>query len=158
MKKSCLIVTLAGALFLSACSAGDDGFVAPTEERMSELKAIVDAVDWSKSEEQTLVLDEFKFKPAELTFKRNQPYELVLSNEGAVPHSFVAPAFFRASAVQGLIFSDGEVSMPILESVSLNAGETKILVFVPLEVGEFKLICNQPLHETFGMKGVIRIE
>lgn len=158
MRISRLVLPLTGALMLSACTGGDDVFVAPTEERMSELKAVMETVDWSKSEEKTVVLDEFKFKPAELTFKRNQPYELTLTNEGAVPHSFVAPAFFRASAVQGLIFSDGEVSMPILESVSLEAGETKILVFVPLEAGEFKLICDQPLHKNFGMEGVIRIE
>lgn len=158
MRISRYLWLLAGGLMLSACTAGDDGFVAPTEGRMTELKAIVEAVDWSKSEEKTLILDEFKFQPNELTFKRNQPYELVLINEGAVAHSFVAPAFFRVSVVQGLVFSDGEVSMPILESVSLEAGETKILVFVPLETGEFKVICHQPLHETFGMEGLIRIE
>lgn len=149
---------LVGGLILVACSAGDDVFVPPTSDRMAELKAVVEATDWSKSESQTLILDEFKFTPSELIFKRNQPYELTLTNEGAVAHSFVSPAFFDAVAVQGLVFADGEVSMPILESVALEAGESKILVFVPLKAGEFKLICRQPLHETFGMEAVIKIE
>jgi uncharacterized cupredoxin-like copper-binding protein len=148
---------IACGMMLAACAA-DDGFVEPTSERMEELKAAVAAVDWSKSEEIDLVLGEFRFRPAELTFRRNQPYELSLVNEGAVPHSFVAPAFFDAVAVQGLVFADGEVSMPLLQSVAVESGETKILIFVPLEAGEFSLICDQPLHKTFGMEGIIRIE
>lgn len=158
MKVTSAALLLAGSLLLGACGAGDDGFVQPSSERMAELKAIIDAVDWSKAEEQTLSLDEFKFMPANLAFRREQPYELTLVNNGATAHSFVAPAFFDAIAVQGLIFADGEVSMPILQSIALEAKESKILVFVPIEAGEFKLICDQPLHETFGMEGSIRIE
>ncbi|MCK4867864.1 MAG: cupredoxin domain-containing protein, partial [Alphaproteobacteria bacterium] len=120
--------------------------------------AIVEAVDWSNAEERTVVLDEFNFTPANLTFKINQPYELTLSNGGGVGHNFVSSAFFDSIAVKGLVFADGEVNLPLLESVALETGESKILIFVPLTAGTFPLVCDQPLHETFGMEGMITIE
>lgn len=152
------VVSILFGLVLAACSAGDDGFVEPTSARMVELEKIIEAVDWSKAEERSLLLDEFEFTPASITSKRGQPYELTITNKGWTAHNFVAPGFFDAVAVRGLIFSDGEVSMPLLKSIAFEAGETKVLVFVPLRAGEFPLLCDQPLHEIFGMTGTIRIE
>lgn len=152
------IVPILFCLALAACGAGDDGFVEATIERMVELEKIVAAVDWSKAEERSLSLEEFEFTPADITLKRDQPYELTVTNKGRTAHTFVAPGFFDAVAVQGLIFPDGEVSMPLLESIAFEAGETKILVFVPVKAGEFPLICDRPLHEMFGMTGIVRIE
>lgn len=145
-------------LLLTACTGGDDGFVQPTAEEMAKLESVVEAVDWSKAEARTIVLDEFEFAPSEMTFTKDQPYELTLASEGATTHNFVAPGFFDAIAVQGLIFADGEVKMPVLESISLPPGETKTLVFVPLKAGEFPLVCDELLHEIFGMTGTLRIE
>lgn len=145
-------------LVLAACGTRDDGFVAPTGDQLANLKMTVAAVDWSTAQKRTLVLDQFDFAPAKLTFKRGQPYEMTVTNKGFVAHDFVAPAFFDAVAIKALIFSDGEVRMPLLEYVTFGAGETKILVFVPERAGEFPLVCDQPLHERFGMEGRIRIE
>lgn len=147
-----------GCLLLVGCAAGDDGFVEPMGDRRAELERIVAAVDWSTAEERELTLDEFDFNPADMVFRSNQPYELTITNEGKTAHDFAAKAFFDAIAVQGLVFGDGEVNMPLLESIAFEAGETKILVFVPLRAGEFPLVCDQPLHEMFGMRGTIRIE
>jgi uncharacterized cupredoxin-like copper-binding protein len=158
MNRVSVLLLLTSSLFLAACGAGEDGFVEPTGDQLAELSAIVEAVDWSNAEERTVVLDEFKFSPADLTFKVNQPYELTLSNEGGVGHNFVSPAFFSAIAVKGLVFADGEVNLPLLDSVALEAGETNILIFVPLKGGTFPLVCDQPLHETFGMEGTVTIE
>ena len=149
---------LTSILVLAACTGGDDGFIEPTGDQLVEISATVAAVDWSTVEERTLDLDEFGFSPSDPTFKMNQPYELTLSNKGWVAHNFVAPAFFGAIAVKGLVFADGEASMPLLESIALDAGETNVLIFVPLEQGSFPLICDRLLHETFGMEGSIRIE
>lgn len=145
-------------LLLVGCAAGDDGFVEPMGDRRAELEKIISAVDWSKAEERALVLDEFDFTPADLVFRRNQPYELTITNKGKTAHSFVAKSFFDAIAVQGLIFGDGEVNMPLLEFIAFEAGESKTLVFSPISAGEFPLTCDQPLHEIFGMSGTIRIE
>jgi hypothetical protein len=111
MRIFCVLLLFAGGLSVAACGAGEDGFVEPTGDRMVELEKIVAAVDWSKAEERSLLLDEFEFTPADITFKRDQPYELTMTNNGGTAHTFVAPAFFDAVAVQGLIFADGEVSM-----------------------------------------------
>jgi uncharacterized cupredoxin-like copper-binding protein len=158
MKNIGILLLFAGGLLLAACVAGDDGFVEPTGNRLAELNVIVAAVDWSKAEERNLVLDEFSFSPSDLTFRINQPYELTLSNEGATAHNFAAPAFFDAVAVKGLVFTDGEVNLPLLESIALDAGEANTLIFVPLKKGNFPLVCDQPLHQTLGMEGTIRIE
>lgn len=145
-------------MLVVACGAGDDGFVEPTGAHMASLQVAIDAADWSKPEARNLTVDEFKFSSPDITFRLNQTYELTLTNVGLSGHSFSAPAFFDTVAVKGLIFVDGEVAMPLLKSVSLDAGETKILVFVPIKAGDFPLICDQPLHETFGMAGTIHIE
>jgi uncharacterized cupredoxin-like copper-binding protein len=158
LKRIRMSIVLISSLFLAACGASDDKFIEPSGSQLVELGAVVDAVDWSTAEERKLVLDEFSFSPADLVFKINQPYELTLSNEGGFPHNFVASEFFGAIAVKGLVFPDGEVNLPLLESIALEAGETNTLIFVPLEQGSFPLVCDQPLHETFGMEGLIRIE
>ncbi len=158
MKSVNISLLLMCSLFLAACSAGEDGFVEPTGNRLAEISAIIEAVDWSNAEERTVVLDEFNFIPANLIFKINQPYELTLSNEGGVGHNFVSAAFFDAIAVKGLVYADGEVNLPLLESVALERGESNILIFVPLRAGTFPLVCDQPLHETFGMEGTVTIE
>ena len=145
-------------LVLAACGTRDDGFVAPTGDQLAYLNMTVAAVDWSTAQKQTLVLDEFDFAPAELTFRRSQPYELTMTNKGFFAHDFVVPAFFDAVAIKALIFSDGEFRMPLLEYVTFDAGETKTLVFVPVRAGELPLVCDQPLHKRFGMEGKIRIE
>jgi uncharacterized cupredoxin-like copper-binding protein len=158
MRKIAISLSFVSALFLVGCGASEDNLVEPTGDRLAEISAIVDAVDWTKAEARTVVLDEFEFSPADLTFRLNQPYELTLSNEGIVAHSFVSAAFFDAIAVKGLVFADGEVSMPLLKSVPLEAGEANTLIFVPVKAGEYPLVCDRPLHETFGMEGAIRIE
>ncbi|MBE9555082.1 MAG: hypothetical protein IMF05_16570 [Proteobacteria bacterium] len=158
MRKIALSLLLVSGLFLVGCGASEDNLVEPTGDRLAEISAIVDAVDWSKAEARSLVLDEFEFLPSDLTFRLNQPYELTLSNEGIVAHRFVSSAFFDAIAVKGLVFSDGEVSMPLLKSVSLEAGEANTLIFVPVRAGVFPFVCDRPLHETFGMEGAVRIE
>jgi uncharacterized cupredoxin-like copper-binding protein len=158
MRIAKILIWLIPVFFVAACGAGDDAYVQPTGAEMANLEKVVGAVDWSKAEQRKVVLDEFEFRPANLVFKKDQPYELTLTNEGGVAHSFVAPAFFDAIAVQGLIFADGEVKMPVLKSLAFQPGETKTLVFVPLKAGGYPLVCTQPLHETFGMTGTIRIE
>lgn len=153
-----VVMALICGLALGGCTAGDDGYEEPAGDRLVQISNALEAVDWSKAEELSVALDEFHFSPAGLSFKRNQPYELTLTNEGAMAHNFVAPEFFDAVAVKGLIFADGEVRMPLLESIAFSPGETKTLVFVPLTAGEYPMICNQPLHQTFGMKGTLRID
>lgn len=158
MKSANISLLLMCSLFLAACGAGEDGFVEPTGNRLAEISAIIEAVDWSNAEKRTVVLDEFNFVPANLIFKINQPYELTLSNEGGVGHNFVSVAFFDAIAVKGLVFADGEVNLPLLESVALDRGESNVLIFVPLTAGTFPLVCDRLLHETFGMEGTVTIE
>ena len=68
-----------------------------------------------------------------------------------------ATEFFHAIAAYRLSMSDGEAGMPLLESISLESKETKILYFVPVRPGNYALKCDVTLHATFGMTGKIEI-
>lgn len=152
------VVVLICAMALGGCAAGDDAYDQPTGSQLAEVVTAVRAVDWSKVEKRSVTLSEFHFSPSDLVFKLKQPYELVMKNEGKMAHRFVAAEFFDSIAVKGLIFADGEVSMPLLKAISLAPGESKTLVFVPVKPGDYPLTCDRPLHAMFGMKGTIRID
>jgi len=158
MKYRNVLTLLSSFLLLAACTGGDDIYLEPAGDQLAQINATVDAVDWSTAEKVAVDLDEFSFAPSSLTFQANRPYELTLTNKGSLGHTFVAPAFFGAIAVKGLIFADGEVNMPLLESIGLDPGETNTLIFVPLTRGTYPLICDRLFHESFGMEGTITVE
>lgn len=153
-----ILLLAALALSLSACGVADDRFGEFGDGYPANLQSEISKVDWSKAEKVSMAMSEFDFEPAELSFRKGQPYALETVNDGLVGHSIVAGAFFRAIAAKGLIYSDGESSFPLIESLYLAPGEKKTLLFVPLETGEFEMICDRPLHGSFGMKGRIRIQ
>lgn len=149
---------LCGMLALGACTALDDRYGDPASGYPADADKRLARVDWRKAERVTVRLSAFKFTPEMLVFKTGRPYELVLVSGGAAGHTFTAPAFFRAVAVQGLSFSDGESRRPTLESVAVGPGEARIIRLVPVTAGTYDLTCERPLHDIFGMDGTIRIE
>lgn len=137
----------------------------PVDERYGEAGSgyvenaleIVSAADWPKAEKITVTLSNFSISPEALSFNAGQPYALTLHNPSAIAHNFTAGAFFHAIAAYRLTMSDGEADMPLLESISLESKETKILYFVPVRPGSYALECDVTLHATFGMTGEIEI-
>ena len=96
---------LLGALalaMLNACAGGDVVRNTPPEGYLQDAPARVAAADWSTAETVEVMLSEYAFAPAMLTFEAGEPYRLVLRNGGSSDHTFTGPGFFRAIAAQKL--------------------------------------------------------
>lgn len=143
---------------LTGCGVSDDRYGDPSDGYKDGPAAVTAAVDWSKAEKLSVTLSEFDFEPAEATLRVGRPYALTLTNDGLVGHTFVGGDFFRAIAAKGLLYADGESSFPVLEAIYLESKENKTLLFLPLDSGDFTIICDRPLHEKFGMTARFRIE
>lgn len=145
------------ALVLTACAARDvyedsrAGYVA-------EAPAIVADVDWTTARQANVVLSEYAFAPADLTFHHGTPYRLHIENRGSATHTFVSEEFFKAIAVGRLASAEGDIRQPYLRAIAVGPGEAKDLYFVPVETGEYALECTRPLHAAFGMTGTIAID
>jgi plastocyanin len=83
--------------------------------------------------------DQYRFEPANLTVKVNQPATITLRNTGSLVHDWV---------VQG---------MPSAVSVKANGGQTQTVTFTPTQTGTFKVICAEPGHEQSGMVGQLTV-
>ena len=96
-----------------------------------------------------VVMRSFSFEPARIELRAGAPLQLRLENQSSGGHSFVAPAFFAAAAVEhasGRLIAGGRVEVP--------AHQTIELVLVPA-AGTYPLKCGHPFHAVFGMRGVI---
>lgn len=82
---------------------------------------------------------EFRFDPANVTARANQPVRVTLRNRGTVVHDWV---------VQGL-------EQPV--ETKADPGQGATLEFTPARTGRFRVICAQPGHEQAGMVGQIII-
>ncbi len=155
------IPKILGALLLlaslSGCAVGDDRYANPAAGHMKASVAVVQATDWTKAEKRTILLNKFERSPETPDFKAGQPYIVRFVNEGFFAHNFTAGEFFQAVASQRLFMADSEASMPMLESLSVEPGEEKILYFVPMRPGSFAVRCDQTLHGIFGSPGTLTI-
>jgi len=94
-------------------------------------------------------LTNFKFTPAQIQLRANDPVILQLRNGSSGGHSFSAPAFFAAAQVDpasaGLI-REGRIEIPAHATVQ---------VALTPAAGQYPLKCTHTLHSAFGMKGMI---
>lgn len=79
--------------------------------------------------------DQYRFEPANVTVKVNQPATITLRNTGSLAHDWT---------VQGM-------SSPV--SVKANGGQTQSVTFTPTQTGTFRVVCVEPGHEQSGMVG-----
>ena len=88
----------------------------------------------------TVTLSEYKFEPAAVTVKANQPVTINLRNTGTLVHDWV---------VQG---------MPQSVQGEAQPGRSSSVTFTPTQPGTFRVICAQPGHEASGMVGQLIVE
>lgn len=88
---------------------------------------------------QVAMGDNFKFEPALITVKVNQPVELEITSTGALEHNFIA---------EGLGVSSSNV----------QGGQSETLTFTPGTAGEYEFYCNIAGHREAGMVGQIVVE
>ncbi len=150
-------IFVALALALGGCAAGDDGFATSPAGYVQDAGPRVAAADWAAAETVEIVLSEYEFEPADLTFRAGTPYRLRLRNTGDATHYFAAADFFKAIAAQRLTRPGDAVETPLLTSIAVPPGASKTLSFVPVERGAYDVECTAPLHAVFGMVGTATI-
>ncbi len=142
---------------VGGCAGAQDVFGDPGAGYVGDARERVASAEWPRAEPLTVVLSEFSFSPATLTFRAGTPYRLKIENGGDSTHFFVSDGFFKAIAPGRLITRSGETAQPTLKSIALAPGEAKDLEFVPVRTGAYELECTAPLHAVFGMHGTILI-
>jgi plastocyanin domain-containing protein len=92
-----------------------------------------------------ITVDSYSFTPSRLVVKQNTPVELIFKSVSwVVPHNFV--------------LKSPETGISIEQEI--GAGETTVVRFTPIRIGEFKFSCTKkllffPSHEDLGMVGTL---
>lgn len=158
-RRSAVAPSLALSLLLLAGCAPPPTTVAPSGATgYIEAPQPIDNAVWHDAANVGVTLSNYAFMPPRMAFIPDQPYRLTLSNVSDEEHTFTAEEFFKAIAVRRLTGADGERLRPNLLSIGFEAGETKVLEFVPIRPGTYEFICTRPFHTAFGMAGTIEIQ
>jgi uncharacterized cupredoxin-like copper-binding protein len=115
------------------------------------------SVDWSKVQTVSLGMDEYDYKPSSLSLDAGKPYRLHIENSGGKSHTFSSEPFFKSIAVRRLKTQEGTVEAPFIQELVVAPGQAADLEFVALTPGDYPLVCNEPLHEIFGMEGTVHV-
>ena len=86
-----------------------------------------------------------------------KPYRLHIENSGGKSHTFSSEPFFKSIAARRLTTREGTVEAPFIQELVVASGQAADLDFVALTPGDYPLVCNEPLHEIFGMTGTIHV-
>jgi hypothetical protein len=142
---------------LVACAGSDTvsdrlppGFVANAAE-------IVAATDWAAPEEVRVTISGHAFNPSDWTFHRDRATRLVLVNATESDHGLKARQFFADIAVESVRGGGLTLKGPWIESLSIPAGQTKELWFVPARFGSYAFECPAVGHPSLGERGVIDV-
>jgi uncharacterized cupredoxin-like copper-binding protein len=109
------------------------------------------AIDWSRAEQFTVIMTEYRFSPDQLVFRHGVAYRLRLENHGSELHEFTAPAFLAAIELR-----DPSVLAPAKHEIAVAPHRDRTLAFVARRPGRYDLICAD--HDWAGMVGAITIE
>ncbi|NQV54510.1 MAG: hypothetical protein HQ503_01510 [Rhodospirillales bacterium] len=120
---------------LGACVEGD--VFARLDDKLYVLDAaeIVEAVDWEKAEIFEIDIRQNEFRPSIIHLFQGEPYIMVLENRDEERHFFLAPEFFRTTAIRKLVTEKEEITGVNLLGVMLAPGELKEVHFVPVRDG-----------------------
>lgn len=157
---SCMSHTalLLAVLILAGCSglrtdvqsAAPPGYQADAASRAA-------SVDWSKIQTIKVGMDEYDYVPSSISLQAGQPYRLHIENTGGKSHTFSSEPFFKSIAARRLTTKEGTVDAPFIKELVVASRQAADLDFVAPSPGDYPLVCNEPLHEIFGMTGAIHV-
>lgn len=139
-------------------------FSAPSfaQETVPNAAEIVKKADWNKMETVTIELTEHEFAPKNVLLKADQPYRLVIKNNGEKDHYYTATEFYKSVAwrkAQTPKPYGGEIKAPYLNAVEVykKGGQVELFI-VPVKKGAYEVICTIDDHKDKGMSGTITVE
>jgi uncharacterized cupredoxin-like copper-binding protein len=150
-----IVAPLVLVLALAGCAVAKDSFSDSKAGYVSDARAA--AADWTQASIVTVTVLDYEFQPPQLNFEAGKAYRLRLQNNSKHTHFFAAEEFFKSIVAEKLIEDGGTIDHPLLKAISLGGGESKELLFVPVNKGIYNLKCTAPFHEAFGMTGTITI-
>ena len=115
------------------------------------------SVDFAKVQTVIVGMDEYDYVPSSLSIDAGKPYRLHIENNGGKSHTFSSEPFFKSIAARRLTTKEGAVQAPFIQELVVAPGQAADLEFVALTPGDYPLVCNEPLHEIFGMTGTIHV-
>jgi len=144
---------LALSIGISACSSTPH-----SATPVGDAQGIVSTTDWSKSETIDVTLSKFAFTPTDLTLRRQQPYKLHLVNTSSDTHTYSSDDLFSAVVVQKVVRAGIETPGIAKDGVSLGPNEEADLFLVPVNEGNYRIYCDEFMHDTMGMHGTVTIK
>lgn len=100
---------------------------------------------------------EFAFSPREVHVKANEPVTLVFQNAGKQEHDLEIVGLKAEILEQQHSHDHSHQAGGGLVHVHAVAGETQKVTFVPLQKGQFRIVCTLPGHRESGMQGAITV-
>jgi uncharacterized cupredoxin-like copper-binding protein len=92
-----------------------------------------------------------KFEPAAIDVPANKPVTFVITNDDPIDHEWlIGDATFHARHRNGAESAHGDR----VDEVSLTARQTKSTTLT-FSAGAYLFICHFPLHEQYGMIGIV---
>ena len=162
MRQSILALALAGGISLLASGASFAQSGVASLDYMSNSADIVKAAKWDQMQTVTIELSEHDFEPKHLKLKANQPYRLVIKNNGEADHYYTAEKFFKSVAWRKAMSArphGGEFKAPYFSAFeAFKKGGTVELYFVTVGKGTFEVVCTIDDHKEKGMTGSITVE
>jgi uncharacterized cupredoxin-like copper-binding protein len=120
------------------------------------------------AQQVTVTGNEFKFDPAQLTFKANQPVTVTFKNTGSVDHELDLTAL-PAKDVTVDLSQAGNIPADAKNTAQQDAQSGKVLAyaapnsqasvtFTPTQAGTYSFACNLPGHKDAGMVGKATVQ
>lgn len=148
-----LVLSALVACLLAGCQS--TGQLSP-----AELARIVEAADWDRVRDVSILLRDSGFEPRELHLRVGEPYRLTIVNAGVNNHYFNADEFLASIAVRkAQVPRYAEFKATRFSKFEIfAAGGTFELWFVPLEKGRFRAHCHLGDHADMGVEGHLVVE
>lgn len=89
------------------------------------------------ADDVVVIATEFAFSPAEITLAVDTPVNLVLTNEGDLPHDLVIP----------------ELDVHL----AARPGRQTLTAIEIADTGSYEFLCSYPEHEESGMTGILKV-
>jgi uncharacterized cupredoxin-like copper-binding protein len=152
-----VVLLLAGCLLAGCTALRTDVRSEAPPGYQADAASKAASIDWSKVQTVSVGMNEYNYLPSSLNFEAGKPYRLHLENSGTKSHTFSSPPFFKSIAARRLTTKERVVEAPFIQELVVAPGLAADLDLVALSPGNYPLVCNEPLHEVFGMSGTIHV-